>query len=114
MKNEIKALKNLGEELEDRPYTGLISVLPPKYQVATNKNMIYFKLKYYYFGLDAVGQESFSKYVTSSIAQKLDLATLNKLEDGTSDCTHWIIDYCRIDPVLMSEKWRDILQQVKC
>ena len=75
IENEIKNLKILKEELENRPYTGLVRMLPLKHQVNTNKAMVYFGLRYY-----NMGKESFSKYEVNSVGSKLELSLRNRMD----------------------------------
>ena len=80
MEIEIANLKVLKEELLNRPYTGLVRMLPLKHQVVTNKAMIYFGLRYYNRGLDEEGKKSFARYEVNSVGGKLDLSLRNRID----------------------------------
>ena len=80
MENEMANLKILKEELLNRPYTGLVRMLPLKHQVVTNKAMIYFGLRYYNRGLDEEGKKSFARYEVNAVGGKLDLSLRNRID----------------------------------
>lgn len=72
IKREAKDLRELKDQLVDRPYTGCTDPIPAKFTVATYPHLCYYGVKVYEASLSEKGKEEFKHYKVAGIIEKMD------------------------------------------